>query len=432
LSIKHVNSSFILPRRIGGIVLLLTFVVFGLWSAVAPLQSAALASGVVVVEGKRKSIEHFEGGIVAQLLVRDGDDVAKGDLLIKLDGTQANAELDISTSQYYAYKAREARLKAERDGLEVIIFSHTVSGVNEFRAQDAMQSQKQIFFADRNARLGEAEVLNQKVEQLGEQIIGNKAIKLGKLKLLKSFEEELSDFSKLVKDGYTGKQHLRELDRNIARLESEIAEVTSGIARIEVQVGETQLQILQRKKEFHTKVVNEFSATQIELYAIEERMRAAQDRVARTEIRSPVDGTIMAMAVTTIGESIRSAESLLYVVPQSGELIIEARIKPNDIDRVHKGLSANIRFSSFKTSTTPVIDGTIVSVSADVISDDKKDMPYYLARVKVSPEGRKALKELTLIPGMPAEVLIKTGSRTLFQYMTQPISNAFARAMIED
>jgi epimerase transport system membrane fusion protein len=427
-----VNSSLVIPRRIGGIVLLLTFVVFGLWSAIAPLQSAALASGVVVVEGKRKSIEHFEGGIVAQLLVRDGDDVARGDLLIKLDGTQANADLDISTSQYYAYKAREARLKAQQDGLEVIIFSHKVSGVNEFRAQDAMQSQKQIFFADRNARLGEADVLNQKVQQLGEQIIGNNAIKLGKLKLLKSFEEELSDFSKLVKDGYTGKQHLRDLDRNIAGLESEVAEVTSAIARIEVQVGETKLQILQRKKEFHTKVVNEFSATQIELYAIEERMRAAQDRVTRTEIRSPVDGTIMSMAVTTIGESIRPAESLLYVIPQSGELIIEARIKPNDIDRVHKGLSANIRFSSFETSTTPVIDGTIVSVSADVIGDDKKDMPYYLARVKVSSEGRRALNGLTLIPGMPAEVFIKTGSRTLFQYMTQPISNAFARAMIED
>lgn len=428
----QIRSSLVEPRRIGIIIVVITFGVFGMWTLVAPLQSAALAPGTVMVKGSRKSIEHFEGGIVAELPVRDGDTVAKGDLLIRLDDTQTRAQLQIVMAQYYAVKAREARLQAELDNLETIAYPDLITGADDSRALDAMQSQNQLFIATRNARVGEIDMLKQKIEQLGEQIKGTIALKSGKNKLVISFTEEIKDFTELLRDGFADKQRLRELERNLARIEGEVAELVSSIARLEIQVGETRMQILQLEKEFQTAVVDELSKSQIEVYDLEERIRSAADRLSRTEIRSPVSGVVVGMAVTTIGEVVSPAEALLYVVPQSEDLIVEAQLNPIDIDRVHKGQSADIRFSSFKSTTTPVIDGTVVSVSADALSNEQLGTSYYLARVELTPEGFEMLDELILIPGMPVEVLINTGTRTLFQYMTQPIRNAFARSLIED
>lgn len=427
-----IRSSLDEPRRIGVIIVVITFGVFGLWAMVAPLQSAALAPGIVTVKGSRKSIEHFEGGIVAELPVRDGDTVEKDDLLIRLDDTQSRAQLQISMGQYYALKAREARLQAERDNLEAIVYPDVIVKADDSRAQDAMQSQNQLFVASRSARLGEILMLKQKVKQLGEEIKGTRAMKRGKEKLEASYMEEIRDYSELLEEGFANKQRLRELERNLARTQGEAADLVSSIARLEIQVSETRMQILQLEKEFHTVVVDELSATQIEIYDLNEHIRALSDRLSRTEIRSPVSGVVLGMTVTTIGEVIRSAEPLLYVVPQSEELIVEAQVNPVDIDRVHNGQSADIRFSSFKSATTPVIDGTVVSVSADALSNEKVGTSYYLAKVELTPEGRKKLDELILVPGMPVEVLINTGTRTMFQYLTQPIRNAFARSLIED
>ncbi|MCZ6830172.1 MAG: HlyD family type I secretion periplasmic adaptor subunit [Gammaproteobacteria bacterium] len=420
------------PRRIGIIIVAITFGVFGMWSLIAPLESAALAPGIVMVKGSRKNIEHFEGGIVAELPVRDGDTVQQGDLLIRLDDTQARAQLEISRGQFYAVKAREARLQAERDNAEWVDYPALIADSQDPRAQDAVQSQNQVFSASRNARLGEIEVLQQKIDQLGEQIKGTRALKLGKEKLVTSYAEEVKDFTELLQEGFADKQRLRELERSLARTEGEAAELVSSIARLKIQVGETRLQILQLEKEFHTAVVAELSKTQTETYDLEERIRAAADRADRTEIRSPASGVVVGMAVTTIGEVVSPGESLMYVVPQSAELIVEAQVNPVDIDRVHGGQSADIRFSAFKSATTPVIDGIVVSISADALTNEQLGTSYYLARVELTPEGVEMLAGLTLVPGMPAEVLINTGSRTLFQYLTQPIRNAFARSLIED
>ena len=428
----QIRSSLVEPKRIGVIIVVITFGVFGLWTLVAPLQSAALAPGIVTVKGSSRKIEHLEGGIVAEQLVHDGDTVAKGDLLIRLDDTQARAQLEIVMGQYYAVKAREARLHAERDGLETIAYPEIIAGAEDSRARDAMQSQSQVFIAARNARLGEIAMLNQKIGQLGEQINGTRAVKLGEEKLVISYEEEIKDFTELLQEGFVNRQRLRELERNLARIESEAADLVSTIARLEIQVGETRMQILQLEKDFQTSVVDELSATQIEVYDLDERIRAAADRLSRTEIRSPVSGVVVGMAVTTIGEVVSPAESLLYVVPQAEELIVEAQVKPIDIDRVQNNQSADIRFSAFNSTTTPVIGGTVISISADVLIDERLGTFYYLARVELTPEGREMLNELTLVPGMPVEVLINTGTRTLFQYMTQPIRNAFARSLIED
>jgi len=420
------------PRLVGVAIVVLTFGVFGIWSGCAPLQSAALAPGTVMVKGSRKNIEHLEGGIVAELPVRDGASVAVGDLLVRLEDTQARAQLEIAMGQYYAVKAIESRLLAERDGLSAAEYPPVVADSADPRAVDAVQSQNQVFAARGNAHRGEIDVLKQRVSQLGEQVRGIEALRDGKRKLVQSYAEEIGDLSELLEEGFADKQRLRELERNLARTEGEVAEHSSAIAQLEIQMGETRLRILQLRKEFHTSVVDELGRTQIEVYDLEERIRAAADRANRTEIRSPVAGVVVGNTVTTVGEVVRPGEPLMYIVPQHEELIVEARVSTIDIDRVRDGQPADIRFSAFKSTTTPVIDGRVVSVSADALTDRQTGAPYYLARVELTPEGHEMLDTLTLVPGMPAEVLINTGSRTLFQYLTQPIRNAFARSLIED
>ncbi|MEH6637036.1 MAG: HlyD family type I secretion periplasmic adaptor subunit [Halioglobus sp.] len=429
---EQINSSLSKPKNIGIFIVVMTFGVFGTWAVVAPLQEATLAPGVVMVKGSSKKLEHLEGGIVAELLARDGDAVTSGDLLIRLDGTQAKAQLEISQSQFYAVKAREARLRAERDSMEAVIYPDVLVSAEDPRAKDAIQSQNQLFGAAQQARLGEIEMLNQKIGQLHEQIKGDEALKAGKEKMVRSYSEEVADFTKLLSDGFVGKQRLRELERYMAEEQGEVAELVSSIARLKILVSETRMQILQLEKDFQTDVTDELSATLVEVYDLDERIRAASDRLNRTQIRSPVSGVVVGMVVTTIGEIVSPAETLLYVVPQTEELIIEAKVNPIDIDRISNGQSANIRFSSFKSSVTPVIDGEIVSISADALSDERSGDYYYLARVELSSVGLDMLQDLTLVPGMPVEVFVNTGSRTLLQYLTQPIRDAFARSLIED
>lgn len=421
------------PRRIGIAILILTFGVFGMWSMVAPLQSAALAPGTVTVKGSRKSIEHLEGGIVAEIAVKDGDSVAKGELLVRLDDTQMRAQLEIAMGQYFAVKSREARLLGERDGVEEVSYPAAIANDDDPRARDAIYSQNQVFMARRAARLGENEVLEQRIQQLEAQVRGSEAMRAGKQKLTQSYTEEIKDFSELLEQGFADKQRLRELERSLAQTEGEVAQYRSDIARLQIQVGETRLQILQLQKDFHTEVVDELGATQIDVYDLDERVRALTDTTDRTDIRAPASGIVVGLTVTTIGEVVVPGEPLLFIVPQQVELIVEAQVSPVDIDRVHKGQLADIRFSSFKSTTTPVIEGTIIGLSADALTPpDPAAPPYYLARVEVSEEGYALLDDLILVPGMPAEVLINTGSRTLFQYLTQPIRNAFARSLIED
>ncbi len=427
-----VDTSAERPKRIGIIVVALTFGVFGLWSLVAPLQSAALAPGTVSVKGSRKNIEHLEGGIVAEIAVQDGDEVAEGDLLLRLDDTQARALLEISMGQYYAVKAREARLLAERDSAEQVAYPELILASEDPRARESMASQNQVFHAARNARLGEIKVLEQRVAQLEQQIKGIGALRRGKEALVASYAEEIQDFSELLEEGFADKQRLRELQRQRTRFAGEASEHMAGSARLEIQIGETRLQILQLQKNFHTHVVDELDTAQTEARDLKERIRAAADRAERTALRAPVAGVVMGKSVNTIGEVVNPGESLLYIVPQIEDFIIEAQVNPADIDRVRNGQTADVRFSAFKSSTTPIAGGVVVNVSADAHLHEALGTSFYLARVELTPGGLAVLGDLQLVPGMPAEVLINTGNRTLFQYLTQPVRNAFARSLIED
>ena len=425
------NSAVDQPRRTGTLVVFVCFGLFGGWSLLAPLQEAALAPGKVILEGNRKTIQHLEGGIVREILVAEGAQVDEGDLLIKLDDTQTRAQLDIALGQFYAVKARETRLRSERDNKAAAEYPESLTGAQDPRSRDAMAGQDQVLIARRVAHRGEVEVLEQRIQQLQAQAEGLQSLRYSKQALHQSYEEEVADFEALLEEGYTEKTRLRELQRNEARLEGEIAELGSSIAQVEMAAGETRLEILQLQKEFHTHVVDELGEVQVEAYDLEERVRALQDRYDQTRITSPVSGKVLGLSVHTIGGVIGGGEPLMYIVPGRENLIVEARVKPEDIDRVENGQAADIRFTAFSAQNTPVIEGEVRTVSADALTDENTGESYFLAQVSVTETGQAMLEDRVLVPGMPAEVLIQTGSRTLFQYMAQPISNTFARSMIE-
>jgi epimerase transport system membrane fusion protein len=425
-----VETSMEGPKRIGLFLFFLVFGVFGLWAALAPLDGAAQAVGTVSVRSYKKVVQHLEGGIVDQILVEDGDSINAGDPLLIMDDTQSLAQLEIANSQYVALRAREARLLAERDGLEAVSTPSDLE-LTSPGVQEELSAQRSIFAARREAREGEKEVLEQRIQQLQSQLSGLRDLRETKQMLAESYNEEIDDISALLSQGFSDKNRLRQLERSRAQVGGEAAELTAQIASAEIQIGETRLQILQLERDFRNQVVSELSDTQTSLKDVRERINALEDVVTRTTIRAPVSGIVNGMQFHTIGGVISPGTQIAEVVPQSDELIVEARVSPIDIDRVEVGQEATIRFSTFGSSV-PTILGTVLSISADSFVDEATGMSYYRARVEVTEEGMNELGDLALIPGMPAEVFIATGSRTFLQYLFKPFSNAIARSFNED
>lgn len=418
------------PRTIGMLIVFVAFGLFGTWSVVAPLGSAALAPGVVTVQTYRKTVQHLEGGIVKELHARDGDVVKAGDPLIVLDDTQVRAEYGMITSQLIAAQAMEARLRAERDDLSQIDFSGMLES-NSQRAREAREGETQVFNARRGSRLGEVSVLEKRISQLHEQIRGLESMISTKRSLEKSYQGEIGELTELLAEGFVDKQRLLDQQRRLDMLRAEIADHGSQITKTKLQISETELQIVQLNKDFSSDVVAQLAETQTRVFDLQERLSALEERLKRIVIRAPDDGMIIGMKVHTIGGVVSPATPLLDIVPSASDLVVEAQVSPIDIDRVSPGKTADIRFSAFG-SATPVIEGVVNHVSGDRLINEQTGMPYYLARVSLTEKGTKTLGSLKLQPGMPAEVLINTGDRTLFQYIMQPITDAVARSLIED
>ena len=430
-SLASLPTSDSRSRFIGFLIVFVTFGVFGTWATFAPLESAALAPGVVTVKSYRKTVQHLEGGIVKELLARDGDMVAAGDPLIILDDTQLRAEYGMTRSQLVATQAMEARLVAERDGLEGIDFSRMLDS-DSARAQEARDGETLVFNARRGSRLGETSVLQKRIGQLREQISGLQSMIETKRNLEKSYRNEIAELTELLSEGFVDKQRLLEQERKLDMLRAETADHQSDITRTKLQISETELQIVQINKDFSSAVVEQLAEVQTRVFDLQERVTALAARINRIVIRAPEDGMIIGMKVHTVGGVVSPGTPLLDIVPSVSDLIVEAQVSPIDIDRVRVGKKADIRFSAFNSSTTPEIGGEVVQISADRLVNEQTGMPYYLARVSLTEEGARRLGSLKLQPGMPAEVLINTGDRTMLQYLMQPATDAFARSMIED
>ncbi|MEQ1600576.1 MAG: HlyD family type I secretion periplasmic adaptor subunit [Methylophilaceae bacterium] len=419
-------------RRIGILVTLATLGVFGIWSILAPIDGAAIATGYVAVKSHKKTIQHLDGGIVSQLLVKDGDIVKKGDLLLTLDGTENKAQLEIARSKFITLAAQVARLEAERDHKSQVVYPEALSDVSDPRILEARNTENQIFLARKNAHEGEMAVLKKRIGQLNSKIEGLNGQSRSKQDLIRSYSEEARDLKELLAEGFVNKQRLQEMERNYSSSLGDISGLSSEIASSQIQIGETKLQILQLGKKFQEDVTGKLSEVQTDFHEVNQKMLATKDKVQRIDIKAPVSGRIMELAVHTLGGVIQPGHPILDIVPQKEELIVNAQVSPMDIDRVNVGLIAEIRFTAFKQAITPVTEGKVINLSADRLIEEKTGAPYFEAQVELTPESYHKLKHLALVPGMPVEVLIKTGTRTAFEYLTNPISNAFARSFRED
>jgi epimerase transport system membrane fusion protein len=420
-------------RIVGYAIVLAIFGGLGGWSAFAPIDSAALAPGVVTVQSYRKTVQHLEGGIVRRLNVEEGQQVAAGDVLIELEGTQFQAEMEVLRVQQLALQTEEARLLAERDSAPAVVYPESADlPSDDPRVVEIRQGQDALFAARRKAYAGEVSVLEQTVAQLEAQIDGLQSVIRSKRALLDSYAAEIEDLRGLLEEGLTDRQKLRELERSSVEQQGEVAELIATSAAAEARINESKLRILQVEREFQTSVAAELGDVQARLADVNERLASAADRVERALIRAPVAGRVLELEVHTVGGVITPGQPLMDIVPELESLVVEAQVSPLDIDRVRVGLPARLRFSGFKRSRVPEVHGTVTSVSADRLENAATGVAYYRARVELEPGQIELLDGVELIPGMPVEAMINTGSRTLLGYLWEPVSESVTRSFRED
>ncbi len=403
------------------------------WAAVAPLGSAALAPGVVIVDSKRKTIKHLEGGIVGEIMVRDGDVVAEGQVLIRLDDTQARASLELLRGRHRAASTLRARLIAERDGAEAITFPEALlSSLEDPAVREAIEGQTNIFNARRDALAGQVAILDQRVKQFQEEIEGLEGEISAQNTQLNLIGEEIHDVKTLVDKGLAQKPRLLALQREQAEIRGRRSQNHAAIARANQSIGEAELRMSELRTGMINEVVQELRDVETELYDMSERIRSADDVMRRTDIEAPIAGAIVGLAVNTPGGVISPGEPLMEIVPSEDKLIVEVRVDPGDIDVVHVGLEAQVRITAFRQRNVKPLDGVVTKVSADAITDERTGMSYFLAQIELVGDISAALDGQVLYPGMPAETMIATGERTALDYFIRPFALSFDRALRED
>lgn len=428
---NEVETDIDAPLRIGLTIAFLVFGVFGVWSLLAPIGSAAHAQGFVSPRSYNKPVQHLEGGIVKEVLVLNGDIVKAGDVLLVMESTRPLSELGILSGQSLSLLAREARLLAERAGANAVTYPEEVLAAGT-RGEVEINAQNEIFMTRKAALEGNVAVLKQRISQLHARVEGMEAQRESREELAASFAEEVKQVESLLAEGFESRVHLRELERNHASTSADAAELTANIASTQIQIGETELEIQQQMNNFQTEVAKELSQTQNELKDVRERITTLSDIVARTEVRAQADGVVNGLRVHTPGTVIPPGEVVAEIVPQDDELVVDAHVALQDIDRVAAGQDASIRMPSLNAKRTPSIKGRVLSVSADATVDQRTGTSYYTARITVNEESLAELEDVALVPGMPAEVFIATGSRTFMQYVTKSITDSWARSFRED
>lgn len=420
------------PLVVGGIIILVTFFGFGLWAAIAPIDSAAIAPGFLTVQSNRRTIQHLEGGIVQEIFVRDGMTVKAGDVLISLDETRAKAQTDILLADLHSQLATEARLLAERDGLPAPVFpEELLKNQSNATISAILAGQKNVFETRMNALSGQKSILQQRVGQFDEQISGLRALVTAKGTQARLIKEELKDLSGLLERGYVTKTRVLALEREEARLEGERAEHIAAIARSEQGIGESRLQMFQLEKSRQEEIARELRDVQAKITELRERMVAASDMLRRIDIVAPVSGTVMDLAVHTAGGVIGPGVPLMDIVPLNDVLVVEVHINPIDIDTVRPGSEVALRISTVDSRKTPVINGVLETISADRTVEQRTGMAYYKGRVIIPTAQRERLGTLTLRSGMQVEALINRGEQTALQYALKPLTEAFAKSFRE-
>jgi epimerase transport system membrane fusion protein len=422
-------------RRLGLIVLGLFIGIFGIWGTLAPLQGTVSASGKVIVASYNRVVQHLEGGIVKTILVKDGDSVRADQKLLELDDTQANAQLQVVLAQYYENLGLESRLIAERDGTRAIVFNAEMGGMPSAAARSTiMEAQLREFNARAQQLIDEKKVLEERIEQLHNQIQGLEATISTKTFLSHSYDDEIKEWEVLYQQQLIDKMKLRDIKREKVRMDGDIANAKADMARARAQISEINAQIIAQKQNFAKEVVAELSDVQAKLADSRARLSALRDLLERTKITAPVAGIVTNLQIHTVGGVIPAGKPILEIVPEGDPLIVEGKIAAPDITYVRIGLKAEIRFPGFShIKTLNAVMGEVIQIAPDTMVDETTKALYYSAKIRVTPEGQAELQRnhLMIQPGIPADVMIVTTSRTFLDYMIQPFKRMFVKAFNE-
>ncbi|MDV0621351.1 HlyD family type I secretion periplasmic adaptor subunit [Klebsiella variicola subsp. variicola] len=419
--------------RLGWLVIGIGLAGFFMWASLAPLDKGVASPGSVTVSGNRKTIQSPAGGVIKKIDVKEGDKVKAGEELVQMSQVQAQAQVDSLKDQYYTTLATEGRLLAERDNLSKIRFSPVFDTLKDDpRVAEIIALQVQLFSSRQQALRSEVDGFKQSIDGIRFQLKGLQDSRANKQIQLGSIREQMSSMKQLAAEGYLPRNRYLEAQRQFAEISSSIDETIGRIGQLQKQLLESQQRIAQRYADYQREVRTQLAQTQMDANDFKNKLEMANYDLGNTSIVSPVDGTVVGLSIFTQGGVVGAGDHLMDIVPSEASLVVDSRLKVEMIDRVYNGLPVELMFTAFNQNKTPKIPGTVTLISADRLVDKGTGEPYYQMQVTVTPEGLKMLQGADIKPGMPVEVFVKTGSRSLLSYLFKPILDRAHTSLTEE
>ncbi|MBG9389803.1 HlyD family type I secretion periplasmic adaptor subunit [Caenimonas aquaedulcis] len=406
---------------------------FLIWAVLAPLDEGVPSQGMVSIDTKRKAVQHPTGGIVKEVLAHEGERVKEGQVLFRLDEAAARANFESIRQHYLGLRATQARLVAEQTGAPSMTLHPDLIAASKDPLIQAQISTQEQLFRSRRASI-EADLQGAKESIAGQQALlaSYQNMIVSRREQLKLVNEELASTRDLVRDGYAPRNRQLELERMVADANTSIAEMLGNIMRTQSAISELRQKVISMQQAYRKDVESQLSDANRDVLSDEQKFRAFADELGRTDIKSPATGQVLGIVAQTVGGVIQAGQKLADIVPDNELLTLETKVPPNVIERVRPGLPVDIRFTNFASSPQLIVEGKVISVSGDLLTDSQGNNPYYLARVQVTPAGYKTLGNRTLQPGMPVDVVLKTGERSMLAYLLHPLTKRMAGAMKED
>lgn len=433
VSVQQINTDATAHTRLGWWIVLAGVGGSLLWAMFAPLDKGVPVTGTVTVATNRKAVQHQTGGTVEEILVKEGDVVKEGQVLVRMNSVQAKAQAEITRVQYFTARAAEARLIAERDGKKTVAFPKELeSAKNDPRVAGNISLQNQLFASRQLSIQSDLAALEESIAGLKIQVHSVEESRDSKKLQLQFLKEQLDGVRDLAKEGYVARNRLLDLERTYAQISGAISEDIGNIGRAQRQIAEQTLRRIQRQQDYQKDVRTQLSDVQKEADGLSNRLTSQDFDLANVLVKAPVDGTVVGMNVFTNGGVIGAGYRMMDVVPSDDPLIIEGMVPVNLIDKVHAGLKVELIFSAFNQNQTPHIPGIVTQVSADRLTDEKSGQPFYKMKAKVAPEGMKMIAHLQVRAGMPVEVFVKTGERTMMSYLLKPVFDRAKTALTEE
>jgi HlyD family secretion protein len=428
---RHFERSLADELRRGGRVLMAAGLFILIWAGLVPLSGAVIVAGTLVVQSSVKKVQHPAGGVVSAIFVHNGSKVKAGGELLRLDKTSAHSNLQVIARQLDEARLRIARLDAERDGSKPRWPAEMSAELSTAERTRLLTSEQDIFVQRAAARRGQQQLAESRIKQLEKQILGLEAQLASNRTQMTISAKELQNVEKLLKEKLVTMERLTSLQREAARLEGIDGQLSSQVAETQNKINETRLQAIQTEETFRSEVMRDLNEAEAKEGELIERKAAAEDQAKRTIVRAPATGTVQELAVHTVGGVVSAGEVMMAIVPDDDALEIDARLSPDKIDQVHLGQTAHVRLSAFNARTTPELSGIVETISADLVRDTQSGAGYYDVRIILPPSEVSRLGKLQLVPGMPAEVFLQTGDRTMLSYLFKPITDQLSRMFRE-